>query len=91
MFNLKFQSVGLGASYIKIGGLNRSERVKKLNRLIEIEQCLSSRNLLIDHKELPQKTIFPTDFQIPSEFAETIHAYQQSLEDAKTQKPNAKK
>ncbi len=56
-----------------MGGFNRSERVKKLNRLIEIEEYLT-QNGLIDYCEYEE---------IPDQYADMLKAYTQSLDDHK--------
>jgi len=38
-------AVAIGAEYIKSGSLSRGERLAKYNRLMEIEDNLSGRNL----------------------------------------------
>jgi enolase len=35
-------AVGIGAQYVKIGGLCRGERIEKYNRLLEINDIISS-------------------------------------------------
>lgn len=40
------KAVGNNAKFIKIGGMNRSERIEKINRLLEIEDYLLENNLL---------------------------------------------
>lgn len=71
-------------SFIKIGGIQRSERVKKVNRLIEIESYLKEKNILLNPKERSEEFVLPTDLEIPTEFVETIHTYMTSIEEAKT-------
>ncbi|NXA10164.1 ENO4 Enolase, partial [Sapayoa aenigma] len=41
-----FQAVGLGARFIKLGGLSRGERVTKYNRLLAIEEELAKNRTL---------------------------------------------
>lgn len=60
-------AVGLGADYIKVGGLHRGERVCKLNRLLQIEQEVMSQNRLdawpentFPKIELPKPPVTPT-------------------------------
>ena len=40
------QAVGVGATFIRLGGLCRGERVAKLNRLLQIEAELLDNNML---------------------------------------------
>jgi len=75
--------VGNQVSFIKIGGFQRSERVKKINRLIEIESYLKEKNLLLNAKERSEDLVLPTDLEIPAEFAEAIQAYTTGIEEAK--------
>lgn len=41
-----FKAVGLGARFIKLGGLSRGERVTKYNRLLAIEEELAKNRTL---------------------------------------------
>jgi len=68
---------------LKVGGFNRGERVKKLNRLIEIEDYLSQNGLLESTNEEDEAT---DEFRVPEQYADLIKAYTQSLEDPKGQK-----
>ena len=70
---------------MKIGGFNRSERVNKINRLIEIEQYLNERELLVNLSEQNGDIKFITDLEIPDEHAEALETYRQSV-DEKLQK-----
>jgi enolase len=72
--------------FVKIGGFYRSERVSKINRLIEIEEFLKERDLLV---ETPEKVYeFATNFQIPEEVAEQLARQEEAASLAK--KPGKK-
>uniref|UniRef100_A0A8C7L0F5 Enolase 4 n=1 Tax=Oncorhynchus kisutch TaxID=8019 RepID=A0A8C7L0F5_ONCKI len=43
--------VGLGVGYVKLGGLNRGERLTKYNRLISIEEELAQQGILDSRKQ----------------------------------------
>lgn len=74
---------------MKIGGFNRSERVNKINRLIEIEQYLNERELLVNLNDQNGDITFITELEIPDEHAETLETYRQSV-DEKLQKSPGK-
>lgn len=76
-------AVGNQVSFIKIGGFQRSERIKKINRLIEIESYLKENNLLLNAKERSEDFYMPTDLDIPNEFSEALQSYQTNIEEAK--------
>ena len=76
-------AVGAQVSYLKVGGFNRAERVAKLNRLFEIEQYLSEKNMLTSSLEQASQTSFHYDFEIPADYNEAIQAYTQQIEDLK--------
>jgi hypothetical protein len=69
--------------FIRIGGILRSERVAKLNRLVEIEHYLRAAESLNDCRgeTLP----FPLDFDIPEKYLEAMRAQEE------TKKPTVKK
>lgn len=69
-------SVANQLSHIKIGGFSRSERVNKINRLIEIEEYLRSKSQLLEEDIKEFGTI-----EIPDEHSETIKAYLHSIEE----------
>jgi hypothetical protein len=65
---------------LRIGGLNRSERISKINRLIEIEQHLNENNLLETNQVNDlEKTL---NFKIPPYFVNLL----QQAEEAKLTK-----
>lgn len=43
---VSLQAVGLGARFLKLGGLSRGERVAKYNRLLAIEEELAANGAL---------------------------------------------
>lgn len=72
--------------FLRIGGFNRSERVSKLNRLIEIEAYLAENKKLLDPKLESRDLGFSSDLEIPSEYFEAI----QNPDDGKGQKAGKK-
>lgn len=58
--------------FLRIGGLNRSERVGKLNRLIEIESFLSENNMLVDTKDPSREIKFTAGLDIPEDYMISI-------------------
>ena len=57
------------------------ERVSKLNRLLEIEEYMIEKNMLSTESKDPSR--FYYEFEVPTEFAETVQTYVQQVEDAK--------
>lgn len=76
-------AVGCQATYLKIGGFNRAERVAKLNRLIEIEQYLAEKNMLLSSSfnEQASQVSFHYDFEVPTEYHDAVQTYMQQIED----------
>ena len=62
-------------TFIKIGGFNRSERVNKINRLIEIETYLRDSGVLADVKEKPVELSLPANLDIPEEYLDHVKVY----------------
>jgi hypothetical protein len=88
--------VGSQVGYIKIGGFNRSERVNKINRLIEIESYLAEKDLLVNFNELNGEIEFLTELQhIPDEYFDVVQAIREHTNnkgsDDKTRKSSSKK
>ncbi|XP_033123809.1 enolase 4-like [Anneissia japonica] len=52
-------AVGIGAKFVKFGGLSRGERIAKYNRLLQIENQLSSKNLSMPYDALNIPNILP--------------------------------
>lgn len=69
--------VGYQMNFMRIGGFNRSERVNKINRLIEIENYLQEKDLLVNASELNGETSFIKDIQVPDEYFDAIQNYRQ--------------
>ncbi len=64
------------ASYLRVGGFNRIERVSKINRLIEIECYLRENDLLIDNSS---KSIeFPSNFEVSEDIKQQIKELEES-------------
>ena len=73
------KSVGSQVGYVKIGGFNRSERVNKINRLIEIENYLGENDLLVNLSELSGEIEFLTELQhIPDEYFDVVQAIKEN-------------
>jgi len=70
-------------NFLKVGGFNRQERVKKLNRLIEIEDYLN-QNGLLEHINEEDEVV--EEFIVPEQYADVVKAYIQSLDDTKGKK-----
>ncbi len=88
--------MGSQVGYIKIGGFNRSERVNKINRLIEIESYLAEKDLLVNFNELNGEIEFLTELQhIPDEYFDVVQAIREHTNnkgsDDKTRKSSSKK
>jgi len=87
--------VGGQVNYMKIGGFNRCERVNKINRLIEIENYLADRDLLVNFNEICGDIEFLTELHIPDEYFDVVRAIRENnsykLSDEKTQKSPSKR
>ena len=77
-------------TFIKIGGFNRSERVNKINRLIEIETYLRDSGVLADVKEKPAELNLPTNLDIPEEYLDHVKVYLIAIEETKTKASHKK-
>ena len=66
------KSVAKQAKFLRIGGINKSERLEKVNRLIEIEQYLGENQRLIDLKDPSRAITFTAGLEIPPEYIEAI-------------------
>lgn len=77
-------------TFMKVGGFNRSERVNKLNRLIEIENYLADQDLLVNLNEVSSDTEFVNEIEVPDELFETMQTYRQSLNDKFEKSPATK-
>lgn len=82
--------VGNQMSFMKVGGFNRSERVNKLNRLIEIENYLGEKDLLVNLNEVSGEHEFVSEVQVPDEYFDTIQSYRQSQNDKFEKSPATK-
>ncbi|CAF0987210.1 unnamed protein product [Brachionus calyciflorus] len=69
-------AVGNQVKFLKIGGFNRSERVNKINRLIDIEYYLSDNKKLLDPKSEQRDINFSPEIEIPADISETISNYE---------------
>jgi hypothetical protein len=77
-------------TFIKIGGFNRSERVNKINRLIEIETYLRDSGVLADVKEKPVELSLPANLDIPEEYLDHVKVYLIAIEETKTKASHKK-
>ncbi|XP_033632663.1 enolase 4-like [Asterias rubens] len=58
-------AVGIGARFVKFGAINRGERIAKFNRLLEIEDILSSLDRIRTREEFGFPVIKPPEPEIP--------------------------
>jgi len=71
---------------LRVGGLNRSERVVKINRLIEIEQHLSDNNMLVDFKDSSRELKFSAGLEIPPDYIAAIKSQEENKKPLKQNK-----
>ena len=82
-------AVGCQANFLRVGGFNRSERVSKLNRLIDIEDHLIENKLLKVSNESEFK--FNVNLETPMDLRDALVLYRQSLEETKANAKHTKK
>lgn len=71
---------------MRVGGLNRSERTSKLNRLIEIEHYLEEHNTIVDLKDPSREIKFTAGLEIPPEVLTIMKTHEENA----TTKKNVK-
>ena len=90
LMNSKFyiyKSVASQVKFIRIGGMNRLERVVKINRLIEIEQYLKDNNRLIAYNDPSREFKFnELALEIPDDYLSTIKNQEENKKPVKTNK-----
>lgn len=83
------KSVANQVGFLRIGGFNRSERVAKVNRLIEIENYLRESGLLAENSGKVFE--FATGFEIPEEIVQQINQQEEAAAAAAASKKTPKK
>ena len=81
-----FQSVASQVKFLRIGGLNRSERISKLNRLCEIERYLEDSNMLVDSKETSRDIKFTAGLEIPTDILTAMKSQEENKKPIKQTK-----